>query len=112
MNVKDNIFEFDNLSNPEDDDDGNWAEFCDSLKEDVFRGAYFIVKNDGTLKLGCTEIDKLGQERMLYQLKKVIEHFIEMSPDWELIMNLKENAKVKNIELDDEDLIAFDEEDF
>ena len=112
MNVKDNIFEFDNLSNPDDDEDGKWEEFCDSLKEDVFRGAYFIVKNDGTVRVGCTEQDKVGQERMLLKLKSVIEYYIETSPDYELMEAILKNAKDKNIKIENEDLVDFDEEDF
>jgi hypothetical protein len=106
-----NVFEFDNLHNPEDDEDGKWEEFCDSLKENVFRGAYFLIKEDGTVHVGCTELDRLGQERMLYKLKGVIEYYLDVTPDFNLIEAVQKNAKMKNIKLLNEDLADYEDDD-
>jgi hypothetical protein len=106
-----NVFELNSLANPEADEEGKWDEFCDSLRENVFRGAYFVIKNDGSVHVGCTETDRLGQERMLYKLKGVLEYYLDITPDFELIGSIKKNAKLKGIKLTNEDLIDFDDED-
>jgi flavin-dependent dehydrogenase len=106
-----NVFELDNLHNPDEDEDGKWEEFCYDLKENVFRGAYFVIKNDGTVHIGCTEQDRLGQERMLYKLKGILEYYLDVTPDFELLEAIKANAKLKNIELKNEELLDFDDED-
>ena len=106
-----NIFELDNLANPDEDEDGKWEEFCDNLKNNVFRGAYFIIKNDGSVHVGCTEQDRVGQERMLYKLKGVLEYYLDTTPDFELIESVRSNAKAKGISLTNADLADYDEDD-
>ena len=73
------------------DEDEKLQDFIDNLKGDIYKGAYFVVKNDGKVYFGCTEENKLKQERLLYKLREVIEFYVKNYPD---IDELKEIAEI------------------
>ena len=68
---------------PKDGKDEQWDEFIDKLRGDIYKGAYFVVMKDGNVLFGCTEENKLKQERLLYRLKNVIKHYIDNYPDFD-----------------------------
>lgn len=88
-----NVVDFHQLNTEDDKDTQEWEDFCDSLKTDVFKGAFFIVKKDGKVSFGCTELKKVQQERMLYHLKRTIEQYISITPDYEELEEFDEMLK-------------------
>lgn len=78
-------------------DEESVNDFFDNLKEDIFKGAYFIRKNDGRYHFGCTETNKVAQERMLLKLKGILEFYAEHYPDLE---ELKETAEMKGLDVE------------
>jgi hypothetical protein len=85
-----NLIDYHPLENFEDEN-SDFHKYMDDLKHDIVKGAWFIRKKDGRYAFGCTEESKLGQERMLYQLKKTVEFYIEKSPDFD---EMKETAEL------------------
>ena len=77
----DNIVDFDHLRNAQGE--ANLDEAIDNLKEDIYKGAYFLRKNDGKYYFGCTEINKTNQIKLLYRLQGVIQFYIDNFPDEE-----------------------------
>lgn len=109
-----NIIDFQHLKEKEDkEEDGAWEEFCDNLKTDIFKGAYFIVKNNGKVSFGCTELNKIKQERMLYHLKKTIELYVNNWPDYDELEEFDAMLKKQGKSLDDieEEYVDIVEED-
>jgi hypothetical protein len=83
-----NLVEFDDLREP-NEEGSNWDDFVDGMKGEVHKAAYIVRLKDGTYRFGCTEESKLGQERMLHRLRKLVEFYVDNYPDFE---EIKETA--------------------
>lgn len=81
-----------------DEDDEKLQDFIDGIKGDLYKGAYFVVKNDGKVYFGCTEESKLKQERLLYKLREIIDFYVRNYPD---IDELKEIAEIQGKDPDE-----------
>lgn len=93
-----NLVDFDLLRKDNGEVDDSMDEFFDKLKDDIFKGAYFVRKNNGSYFFGCTETNKIAQERLLLKLRNVLEFYAEHYPDLD---EIKETAELKGVEVED-----------
>ena len=101
-----NVVDFNQLKDF-NEEDGELNKFFDDVKGDVLKAAYFARTKEGKYIFGCTEENKVSQERMLYHLRNVIQFYVENYPDMEQI---EETANILKIDKDQliEDLFEDD----
>lgn len=104
--MENNLVEFELFG--KDDNDKTLQNFVDNIKGDIYKGAYFVVKNDGKVYFGCTEENKLKQERLLYKIREVVDFYVKNYPD---IDELKEIAEMMGEDPNKFVEDAFEEED-
>lgn len=104
-----NVVNFEQLNNINEDED-NFNDFVEKVKGNIHKAAYFVRLKDGGYLFGCTEENKIGQERLLYHLRNIIQFYIENYPDKEQIQETIDLVYPKNKEgidlledLDEED---------
>lgn len=98
MEQLNNIVSLDDLNNKDLDDGMSWDDYLDGFKGEIFKGAIFARKNDGSYIFVCTEDNKIGQERLLYHLQDIIRIYIAQYPDFEV---MKETASLIKVDFDD-----------
>lgn len=80
------------------DENTEWDDICDELKNETFRGAFIARKTSGDYIFGCTDDNKAAQYRYLYKLNKVIEYYIENSFD---MVEVEETSKLLGVPVQD-----------
>lgn len=113
-----NLVNFADLSSP-NEEDSEYQTFVDKLRGGVYKGAFFVRKEDGDYLFGCTEVNRVAQERMLYHLKETIEFAINNLTDIEMLKETVMLLHNQGVDFDVEkdsltevvDINFFDEED-